>query len=102
MEDFAIAGKAGSAAQAYAEANGIPFSEDKELLLGDTDSDGKVTILDATFIQKKLASIPLPFEFSDTVADTDEDKKVSILDATFIQRWLASLPSNDHIGKPIV
>lgn len=69
--------------------------------LGDVDGDGSVTIVDATFIQRHLASIPIPFEFNNTIADTDEDGNVSIIDATYIQRWLASLKSNDNIGKPI-
>ncbi len=74
---------------------------EKPLLLGDVDGDSKVTIVDATFIQKKLASIPLSFVFNDAVADTDGDGKATIIDATYIQKWLASLPSNDNIGKPI-
>ena len=74
---------------------------EKRRLLGDVDGDGEVTIVDATFIQRKLASIPIPFEFNETVADTDGDNDVSVIDATYIQRWLASLPSNDNIGKPI-
>ena len=70
-------------------------------LLGDVDGDGTVTIIDATYIQRQLASIPIPFEFNDTVADTDGDGSVTIIDATYIQRWLAALPSNDKIGQPI-
>lgn len=70
-------------------------------LLGDVDGDDEVTILDATFIQRKLASIPISIEFNDIVADTDCDGSVSIIDATYIQRWLANLKSNDNIGKPI-
>ena len=70
-------------------------------LLGDVDGDGVVTIIDATYIQRKLASLAIPFEFNDVVADTDEDGTVSIIDATMIQRWLANLQSNDNIGKPI-
>ena len=70
-------------------------------ILGDVDGDGEVTIIDATYIQRKLASIPIPFEFDDNAADTDGDSSVTIIDATYIQRWLASLTSNDNIGKPI-
>ena len=70
-------------------------------ILGDVDGDGTVTIIDATYIQRKLASIAIPFEFNDTIADTDEDGSVTIIDATYIQRWLASLQSNDNIGKPL-
>lgn len=70
-------------------------------MLGDVDGDNEVTILDATYIQRHLASIPLHFEFSDKAADTDGDGFVSIIDATYIQRWLAGLSSNDNIGKSI-
>ena len=76
-------------------------AEESEPLLGDVDSDDTVTILDATFIQRKLASIPIPFEFNEIIADTDGDGSVSIIDATYIQRWLASLKTNENIGKPI-
>ena len=67
--------------------------------LGDVDGDGTVTILDATYIQRKLANIALDFEFIDEVADADQDGSVTILDAAYIQRWLAGLPSNQNIGK---
>ena len=69
-------------------------------LLGDVDGDGEVTIIDATCIQRKLASIATA-KFVEAAADTDEDGEVTIIDATVIQRWLAQLPSNDNIGKPI-
>ena len=72
-----------------------------EAILGDVDDDGTVTIIDATFIQRHLASIPIPFVLDEMIADTDEDGTVAILDATYIQRWLANLKSNDNIGKPI-
>ena len=90
--------------------SGIPFSgyvefgekpeTPEEYLLGDVDSDGEVTIIDATFIQRKLASLHVE-SYNETAADTDGDGEITILDATFIQRWLANLPSNDNIGKPI-
>lgn len=81
------------------KAFGEPCSEPS--LLGDVDGDGEVTILDATFIQRYLASFALPFELSEATADADEDGEVSIIDATHIQRWLVSLPCNNSIGKPI-
>ena len=67
--------------------------------LGDVDGDGDVTILDATYIQRKLAGLPLDIEFNEVTADADGDGEITILDATAIQRWLAGLPSNDQIGK---
>ena len=79
----------------------VTVEELTSLLLGDTDGDGAVTIIDATYIQRQLANIPIPFDFIDAIADTDEDGSITIIDATYIQRWLANLPSNDKIGKSI-
>lgn len=75
-------------------------AEDKKLLLGDVDSDGEVTIIDATCIQRNLASLPNE-SFNEAVADTDDDHDITVIDATYIQRWLAGLSSNENIGKPI-
>ena len=78
----------------------IPSYQDKGIL-GDVDDDGEVTVIDATFIQRKLASIPIPFELDKNIADVDKDGDVTIIDATMIQRWLVDLPANENIGKPI-
>ncbi len=75
-------------------------SDGDALLLGDADGDGEVTILDVTYIQRQLASIPTP-AFYEEAADVDGDGEVAIIDATHIQRWLASIPSIDRIGEPI-
>ena len=70
-------------------------------LLGDADNDSKLTILDATAIQRKLANLPTA-SFNEKAADADEDTKVTILDATAIQRKLASLPTHEGIGTKMV
>lgn len=75
-------------------------TETAPILLGDVDGDGEVTIIDATFIQRKLAGIAVS-PYVEAAADTDGDTVVTIIDATFIQRKLAGLPSNENIGKPI-
>ena len=69
-------------------------------LLGDADGDCDVTILDATAIQRMLASIPVEY-FDDVAADVDGDGDVTILDATYIQRFLAGLPCPAGIGEAI-
>ena len=70
-------------------------------LLGDTDSSGNVTIADATYIQRHIAGVPIPFILNETIADTDSDGVITIMDVTYIQRWLANMKSNDSIGKLI-
>ena len=69
-------------------------------IIGDADCDGEITILDATAIQRHLASLETK-AFDELAADADGDGEVTILDATAIQRWLAGLPSHEGIGKPI-
>ena len=109
VSGFVIKGANGSEAQTYATENGFTFSGSggveptqkptepaAEILLGDADGDGEVTILDATAIQRKLAG--LPTAFVEAASDADEDGEVSILDATEIQRFLVGLSTN---GKRI-
>ncbi|MBQ6153359.1 MAG: dockerin type I repeat-containing protein [Ruminococcus sp.] len=68
-------------------------------LLGDSDGDGTVTILDATAIQKFLASL-IPLGGNDkNASDVDADGSVSVLDVTYIQKSLAKLPAPDGIEK---
>ena len=55
----------------------------------DVDGDGKVTITDATALQKNLAGMNV--EIMSDKADTDGDGEISISDATYIQKYLASI-----------
>lgn len=69
-----------------------------DFILGDVDGDLKVTVLDATAIQRHLASL---IQFTDiqlTLADYDCDNEVTVLDATRIQMKLAGvLPEDEFI-----
>ena len=115
VDGFTICGYNGTAAEQYANDNGFTFISlgDKPagMILGDADSDGDVTILDATRIQRWLAEL-CNMDGSDftgnvltadekNTADADEDGDVTIMDATAIQRNIAELPTNENIGKPI-
>ena len=71
-----------------------------EFILGDADSDSEITILDATRIQRFLASIITSEELDMDAADADSDGDVTVLDATRIQRVLASICNMD--GSPVV
>jgi hypothetical protein len=68
-------------------------------VIGDTDGDGRVTILDATTIQRWLAGMKELTELRQYLGDTDGDGRTTILDATQIQRWLALLPTSERIGE---
>ena len=58
---------------------------------GDSDRDRHLTVLDATVIQKYMASlVDLSFE-AKAASDTDYDGYLTILDATRIQKILAHI-----------
>ena len=72
-----------------------------EPVVGDVDGSGLVEIDDATFLQRKLINIPLPFYCEEIAADADEDGFVTILDVTYIQRWLIGLRYHLNIGEQV-
>ncbi len=83
-------------------------------IIGDMDNDRKVTVKDATYIQKCLANI-IEFPESDAVSadfwytegyghlayisDFNRDDVRSIKDATAIQKWIAGLETSFDIGE---
>ena len=99
-EDFSIRGYKGTAAETYAKENDITFialdGEDDKRECGDMTGDGKITIDDATMIQKSLAELITLTPEQKAAADTNADGKVDINDATQIQKYLAELV--DHLG----
>jgi hypothetical protein len=77
----------------------LPVSAASSYIRGDADGDGKVTILDATAIQRILAEIPTA-SFVEEAADVDGDG-LNIIDATLIQRYLAELDNIHHINETV-
>ncbi len=57
-----------------------------EYVQGDADGDGKVTIIDATMVQRYLVDSKEALNMEN--GDMDCDGRVTIFDATFIQRYL--------------
>lgn len=70
------------------------FSAALPFLIGDVDFDGEISIVDATFIQRYLASLYHFTKHQVFAGDVDGDGDTTILDATNIQRELAGLPNN--------
>lgn len=58
---------------------------------GDSDRDRYLTVLDATMIQKYMASLTTLSEEAKAASDTDLDGTISIMDATRIQKILAHI-----------
>ena len=73
-------------------------AEAAPVIIGDADTDGEVTVFDATAIQRYIVFLPVSV-FDEEAADADADNSVSILDATEIQRHLAGLSANNMIGR---
>ena len=65
-------------------------------IIGDTDKDRKITVKDATYIQKVLAEIAVPENYyhnvSELIRDFYRNDEVNIKDATAIQKAVAGLP----------
>lgn len=93
IEGVIIKGYSGTVAETYALTNEFEFISlgDKSVLLGDVNGDQKITISDATAIQKHLANLTELNDEQLINADTNRDGKISISDATQIQKYLASL-----------
>ena len=61
-----------------------------DLIYGDADGDGELSILDATCIQRVLADYSEP-GFRKEAAMVSDGRELSVIDATLIQRRLAAL-----------
>lgn len=59
--------------------------------MNDANTDGKINVKDATYIQKSLANIVEASALSTAVSDVNNDGKVTIKDATALQKQLANL-----------
>lgn len=66
-----------------------------DIILGDTDLDGDISILDATYIQRHLAKLTTLSDDMYLAGNVDATDEINILDATYIQRWLAKLSVNN-------
>ena len=75
--------------------------EEKRFLLGDADTDGEVSVLDATAIQRHLANMQLLSFKGENLGDVDRNEELSIIDATLIQRYDAKLPAPEEIGEEV-
>lgn len=62
-----------------------------EILLGDADGDGEITVYDATLIQRQLVGIKDAPVYHEEAANVDGDSEVTVYDATYIQRYLVGL-----------
>ena len=71
------------------------------LFLGDSDRDSKVTVKDATLIQKFVANLASLDEDAMICADANVDDKVNVIDATVIQKFVAGMQVSTPVGSEI-
>lgn len=93
IDNVTIRGYNGTAAETYALEHGFTFVSlgDVENTLGDTNNDGKVSVMDATEIQKYLVGLAQLNDIQISMSDVNGDGRVSVLDATEIQKYLVGL-----------
>ncbi len=70
--------------------------------IGDADLDGRITIKDATKIQKHVAKLLTLDEIPLALADADNDAKVSVKDATQIQKFIAGFKGIEFVGTEVL
>ena len=96
----------GSYAHRYATEKSIPFvlldSGAEGYLLGDTDDNGDVDVVDATWLQRYVALMDVGV-IEETVmhGDVDGDGDPTIVDATFIMRYCVGIVTPYGIGEPV-
>ena len=93
-----------SAAHQYAEEKGIDYvlldaPVEVDYMVGDADGDSKITILDATKVQRVLAALVQDPDGMIALRGDTDGNGLDILDATRIQRWLAGFTVADPIGE---
>lgn len=71
------------------------------ILIGDIDGDGKITVVDATTIQRFVALLENPTDTQKIASDTNGDGIITVIDATFIQKYLAERDDIANVGKVV-
>lgn len=74
-------------------------SEQSDMIWGDADCDGELTVLDATAIQRDLAKLEQLSDKGLRAAKVNGEPELNIIDATLIQRKLAKLTDSFPVEK---
>ena len=67
------------------------FDATKDYMLGDVNGDGKISVLDATEIQKYIAGLTTFSSAQLSAGDVNGDGNLTVADATQIQKYIAGL-----------
>ena len=70
----------------------IEYAEVEEIgIIGDVNGDGRVTVEDATLIQRRGIELEKFDETQEKLGDVNRDGRISILDVTCVQKYLAEM-----------
>lgn len=72
-----------------------------EYTIGDADLDGKITVKDATLIQKFVANMLTFDNVQKVLSNCDGTGGVNVKDATLIQKYVAQIPVDNRVGQKV-
>lgn len=75
-----------------------PTTVPNRILIGDVDMDGRITISDATIIQKHVSEIITLSGDQLIAADCDGDLRIGVKDATYIQKYVSEISDVALVG----
>ncbi len=74
-------------------------SPSKQILIGDVDLSGHISVVDATLLQKYISELEVISSDQMIAAECDGDGRVSVKDATLIQKYIVELEDTGNVGK---
>ena len=80
----------------------ISITEPEQILIGDIDRDGKVTVKDSMVIQRYVIHLKEFDENQLIAADVYGDEKVTAKNALEIQRYTIRMSKNERLGRTLV
>lgn len=72
-------------------ANSNVIRNAKIFAIGDVNSDGDISVVDATLVQKYIVGLENLKDFQKKSADVNDDNEISVVDATLIQKYIVGL-----------
>ena len=75
-------------------------SEYVDVLIGDTNGDGRVSVQDATTIQAHIVNLTPLTGVTYVAADVNEDERITVIDATLVQKYIVDqIEEGNHTGE---
>ena len=73
-----------------------PFND---MIYGDVNNDGLITIVDATIVQKYIVNVAQLDNVNQKLADVDVDGVITVKDATAVQKYIVNVDGYGKTGK---